>query len=142
VWLQDRLSRSSARGRTPVVVTHRGADQRAGERIDIELEVEVEALAVDRDGHLHAVTDPLCVGEEDLEGVTSGLLVGRSAETASRSALVVRKEHSRNERPTEVDAQVLVDVRDEGLEGPRPSPPRGDERLNLNRGFFGQLRLL
>ena len=107
------------------------ANERAGVSVDVELKVEVEPLAVDDDRNPHSVTDPLGIGEEDLERITGGLLVRSAARTPARDTLVVCEQDTCDERTAEGNAEMRVDVVDESLEGAEPSSPGRDDHLDV-----------
>ena len=107
-----------------------GVEEGGAVGVHEQLEVEGEGLAVEREGELGAVTDPLRAGEEGLEGLTQGGLVGRGATAADRT----RPE--RLERVADVvlsgrDAELTPRVPEECLEGTRPCVPGGGEALEL-----------
>jgi hypothetical protein len=75
---------------------HRGADKRPCMRIDVELEIEGEAPAVDDDRHLHAVADPLGAWEEGAEGAAQRSLIGRPPAATGSSAQTMGIEDARH----------------------------------------------
>jgi hypothetical protein len=58
------------------LIADRQADEAARERVDVELDVEVEAMPVEGDGDRPPVADPLRAPEESLEGAAQRPLVG------------------------------------------------------------------
>jgi hypothetical protein len=79
------------------LVAHGGADEGSRVGIDIELEVEDEALLVDDDRDLHAITDPLCAGEEGLERASQRELIGATPVATNDGALGVNIQDAAHE---------------------------------------------
>jgi hypothetical protein len=87
-----------------------------------------EGLAVEREGELGAVADPLRAGEEGLEGLAQGGLVGRGA-TAVDGARAEGLEHVADMVLAGGDAELSPRVPEERLEGTGPRVPGGGEAL-------------
>ena len=107
------------------------ADEGAGGCVDVELEVEREALAVDLDGDEGPVADPLRVREVGHEGASERRLIGASTAAALGQSDASGFEDRGDSGPAERQPMVLLDVVAEGHEGPVPAVPLGQEGLEL-----------
>ena len=112
-------------GRGVLLVANGETDERAAVRVDVELDVDDEARAVDDDGDLHAVADPLRAGEERPERAANRELVRTSAGATRDLAGPVEVRgsapmRSRVERDTEVAPHVIAEV----AEAAAPASPR------------------
>ena len=103
-------------------------------RIDHQLEVEAEALCANLDIDGRAVADPLGAGEESLEVLAQGLLVGRAAGTSVRGALAALCEEGADERVAVGDAEVEADMFAEGAEAALPAVPLVEDGLDAGAG--------
>src|SRR5262249_49990995 len=123
------------------VVTHRRTDERAGVRIDVELDVEDEAASVDDDGHLHPVADPLCPGEIGPKRAAHRDLVRASALASRRLTLAFDFEDSANKITAEGHKEVAFDVLAEVDERSLPARPRIEHGLDVDvRDLVGRRR--
>ena len=105
-------------------------------RVDLELEVELELISVDDDGHLHAVADPLRAWEESAKGAAHRELVGALAPALLRVTCAMGIEDVREGRSAEGHAQISLHVLAEVDECAAPSLVGREHRLHLS-----QLRL-
>jgi len=108
-----------------------GAGEGARVRVDIQLEVEVETPAVDDDGHLHAVADPLGAREEGAERAAQCAFVGSPALAVNRATQAVDMEDARDRFTPEGHEQAIAHGVTEADEGAVPARPGVEHGLHL-----------
>jgi hypothetical protein len=102
-------------------VAHGRPHEGAGMRVDVELDVEHEALAIDDDGHLHPVADPLRAREIRPKRAAERALVRTASFARRRHAAAVRVEDPSHEIATEGHAQIALHMLAELDEGALPA---------------------
>src|SRR5690606_7288757 len=110
-------------------IADRDADEGRGVRVDVELDVEDEALAAEGDGDLHPVADPLRAREVRLEGAARRDLVGDDRPARRVPAEPLGPQDLRDEVATEVNVEIALHVLAEVAERAAPPAPRLDHRL-------------
>jgi hypothetical protein len=114
-----------------LLACHREADRGIGRRIEEQLEVHAEDLAVDHDLERLAIADPLRAGEEGLEGAAQRVLVAQAPGAPRRSAFAVLEEDARDHRLAELDPVFAPHLLAEGAEVAAPGSPGGEHGLDL-----------
>jgi hypothetical protein len=133
----DSLRECLDHGGAILLVAHADADRGIGRRVDDELEVPVEGLAVDHHRELLAIAGPLRPREEDLEALAQGLVVTRSAVASRWDAQPVLEQDVGDERRAELEAMIATHVRAERAKASAPHPPRGEHGLDLRLPGIG-----
>jgi hypothetical protein len=130
---RDAVSEGLDHRRRVLGVADRDADEGSRESITLQLEVELQELAADGDGHAHAVSHPLRAGKEGLKAAAQGQLVGAAPAASLRPAHAVQLEHLGDGVAPPADTELALDILAEVSEAAAPTPIRPEHAVNVRR---------